>query len=138
MDRYRDGAVNFLTVGPVYPHKKIEDVVRVFQYYHEYVNPRSRLLVVGDSKGMEDYQRQLLQFASALGLSNVHFAGKAPFRDLLAYYQIADVYLCMSEHEGFCVPLLESMTFGVPVIANMCTAIAETLGRPESSFVRSG
>jgi glycosyltransferase involved in cell wall biosynthesis len=128
VNRYRDGSVNFLTISRIYPHKKIEDVIKVFHYYHEYINPHSRLFVVGDAKGMEDYQEQLFQFCHNLNIPNVYFTGKVRFRELLAYYRIADVYLCMSEHEGFCVPLLESMYLGVPIIAHKCTAIGETLG----------
>jgi glycosyltransferase involved in cell wall biosynthesis len=125
---YRDGGVNFLTVGRIVPHKKIEDVIRIFHYYHECINPHSRLFVVGDPKGMEAYQARLIQLCRALNLSNVHFTGKVRFRELLSYYRIADVYLCMSEHEGFCVPLLECMYLGVPIIANLCTGIGETMG----------
>lgn len=128
VNKYRDGGVNFLTVSRIYPHKKIDDVIKVFHYYNEYINPRSRLFVVGDAKGMEDYQAQLFQFCRDLNISNVHFTGKVRLRELLAYYRIADVYLCMSEHEGFCVPLLECMYLGVPVITHKCTAIGETMG----------
>lgn len=125
---YDDGAVNFLTVSRIYPHKKIEDVIKVFYYYHEYINPNSRLFIVGDARGMEDYAAQLYQFCRNINIPNVHFTGKVRFRELLAYYRLADVYLCMSEHEGFCVPLLECMYLGVPIIAYKCTAIGETLG----------
>lgn len=125
---YGEGWVNFLTVSRIYPHKKIEDVIKVFHYYHEYINPSSRLFVVGDASGMEEYREQLVQFCRNLNIAQVHFTGKVRLRELLAYYRIADLYLCMSEHEGFCVPLLECMYLGVPIIAYKCTAIGETLG----------
>lgn len=125
---YRDGWVNFVTVSRIYPHKKIEDVIKVFHYYHEYINPCSRLFVVGDPSGMEDYQVKLEEFIRNVNIPNVYFTGKVRFRELLAYYKIADVYLCMSEHEGFCVPLLECMYMGVPIVAYNCTAIGETCG----------
>jgi glycosyltransferase involved in cell wall biosynthesis len=126
--RYRDGGVNFLTVGRVVPHKRIEDVIRVFHRYREGVNSHSRLFVVGDTEGMREYAERLSQFCRILNLSNVFFTGKVSFRTLLAFYRIADVYVCMSEHEGFGVPLLESMYLGVPIIANLCTAVGETMG----------
>lgn len=126
--KYRDGTVNFLTVSRIYPHKKIEDVIRVFHFYNEYINPNSRLFVVGDPQGMEDYAEQLFHFCQNLTIRNIYFTGKVRFRELLAYYNIADVYVCMSEHEGFCVPLLECMYLGVPILAHKCTAIGETLG----------
>ena len=50
------------------------------------------------------------------------------FPEILAYYRAADLFLCMSEHEGFCVPLVEAMFFGVPIVAYDSTAIASTLG----------
>ena len=56
------------------------------------------------------------------------FPGHIKFNDILAYYKVADVFLCMSEHEGFCVPLVESMFFQVPILAYDSTAIASTLG----------
>ncbi len=126
--RYNDGYVNFLTVSRVVPHKKIEDVIGVFHYYHEAIQPRSRLLVVGDLRAAPAYTEQLAGFCRYLGLRDVCFTGKVAQRDLVALYRTAHVYLCMSEHEGFCVPLLESMTLGVPVIAYKCAAVAETLG----------
>ncbi|MCX8037374.1 MAG: glycosyltransferase family 4 protein [Candidatus Sumerlaeia bacterium] len=126
--RYEDGYVNFLTVGRVVPHKKIEDVIGVFHYYHDAIQPRSRLWVVGDLCAAPAYAEQLAGFCRYLGLGDVCFTGKVAQRDLIAFYRAAHVYLCMSEHEGFCVPLLESMTLGVPVIAYKCAAVAETLG----------
>jgi glycosyltransferase involved in cell wall biosynthesis len=50
------------------------------------------------------------------------------FADLISYYMLADVFLCMSEHEGFSVPLIESMHFGIPVIAYKSTAVPYTMG----------
>lgn len=120
--------VNFLTVGRLAPHKRIEDVIKVFYYYQNYINPRSRLYVVGDGEEYSSYVHQLMQLQSDLGIPNILFTGKVRFRELLAYYKASDVYLCMSEHEGFCVPLLEAMHLGVPVIAYGCEAVRETLG----------
>jgi len=120
--------VNFLTVGRLAPHKRVEDVIKVFYYYHNYINPRSRLYVVGDGEEYSPYAHQLLQLRTELAIPNILFTGKIRFRELLAYYHASDIYLCMSEHEGFCVPLLEAMYLGVPVIANACDAIAETMG----------
>ena len=63
-----------------------------------------------------------------LGLADVVFTGSIPFDEILAYYHLADLFLCMSEHEGFCVPLVEAMFFGVPIVAYASTAIPSTLG----------
>jgi glycosyltransferase involved in cell wall biosynthesis len=122
------GSVNFLTVGRLVPHKKIEDVIKVFYYYHNYINPVSRLFIIGDGEECPPYVEQLFHLVDDLGIPNVDFTGKVRLRDLIAYYKAADVYLCMSEHEGFCVPLLEAMRLDVPVFANDLPAIRETLG----------
>lgn len=123
-----DGKVNFITVGRLYPHKKIEDVIRVFHYYHHLINSASRLFVIGDCQENDKHFLELAQLCHHLELPEVTFTGRVRFSELLAYYRTAHVYLCMSEHEGFCVPLLESMHLGVPIIAYNAAAVGETLG----------
>lgn len=124
---YSDGRKNLLFVGRIIPNKKIEDLLRVFAIYQRYLEPRSRLLLVGESRGFERYQRRLRERVEALRLDNVVFAGHVDDDELRAYYSVADVFLCLSEHEGFCVPLVEAMSFGVPVVAFDAGAVAETL-----------
>jgi len=124
---YDDGRKNLLFVGRIIPNKKIEDLLRVFAVYQRYLEPRSRLLLVGESRGFERYQRRLREAVEVLRLDNVVFAGHVDDDDLHAYYSIADLFLCLSEHEGFCVPLVEAMNFGVPVMAFDAGAVAETL-----------
>ena len=85
-------------------------------------------LIVGSYQGMENYYDRLQTYVQALGLSDVIFTGHIKFAEILAYYRAANVFLCMSEHEGFCVPLVEAMHFQVPVIAYDTSAIADTLG----------
>lgn len=124
----RDDFVNVLFVGRVVPNKKQEDVIEAFYYYQKYYNARSRLIIVGSSAGMNLYTEQLQWYADYLRIENCIFTGQISFRKILAYYHAADVFLCMSEHEGFCVPLVEAMNFRVPVIAYDSTAIPDTLG----------
>lgn len=130
LEQYQDGLVNFLFVGRVVPNKKQEDLIRVFCAYHKWVNPQSRLILVGNNKRIELYHRELVEYCRVLGLSDrdVVFTGSVPFQELLAYYQVADMFLCMSEHEGFCIPLLEAMFFKLPIIAYDAAAVGETLG----------
>jgi glycosyltransferase involved in cell wall biosynthesis len=124
---YRDGRTNFLFVGRVIPNKRIEDVIRVFALYQRRVDPRARLLLVGDYRGHERYYGRLRELVQALGARRVVFTGHVEQDDLLAYYRVADLFLCLSEHEGYCVPLVEAMELGVPVVAYATGAVPETL-----------
>ena len=125
-----DGWTNLLFVGRITPNKKQEDVIRAFYYYHRDYNPKSRLILVGNDIGMENYRYQLENYARALGLNDlVIFPGHISFAAILAYYHLADVFVCMSEHEGFGVPLVEAMYFNVPIVAYASSAIPETLGK---------
>ncbi len=125
---YRDGHVNLLHVGRLVPNKKIEDVIKTFYFYRRRIDPGSRLLLVGIDTDTELYKLALRQLVHELGLQGVDFVGRATQSELVTYYRIADAYLCMSEHEGFCVPLVEAMHLGVPVIAYSSSAVPETLG----------
>ncbi len=127
--RFSDGRKNFLFVGRLSPNKRQEDVIRIFAWYHRFVDPVSRLLLVGAAPEIDDYRKDLIDVAASLGVAtHVVFAGKVSFSELAAYYRVADVFLCMSEHEGFCVPLLEAMLHDLPVVARAAGATAQTLG----------
>ncbi len=125
--QYDDGWVNVLFVGRVIPNKKFEDVIRSFHAYKKWFNPRSRLLLVGAHSGFERYLTLLHQFIANCGVSDVHFAGHVSNEELTAYYELADVFLCASEHEGFCVPIIEAFHMGVPVLAFAATAVPATM-----------
>ena len=112
---FDDDWVNVLFVGRMIPNKRIEDVVRAFHAYKRWFNPRSRLLLVGSHGGFERYLAMLHDFVARIGAADVHVLGHVTNEELTAYYEIADVFLCASEHEGFCVPLMEAFHMGVPV-----------------------
>jgi glycosyltransferase involved in cell wall biosynthesis len=123
------GRSNLLFVGRVIPNKRFEDLLAVFAFYRRR-DPRSRLLLVGDYHGHERYYARLRERAQALGFAlgdDVVFTGHVEHDDLLACYAASDVFLCLSEHEGFCVPLLEAMAFRLPVVAYDTGAVRETL-----------
>jgi glycosyltransferase involved in cell wall biosynthesis len=122
----KDGKRNVLFVGRLSPNKGVDAVLRAFSLFQRR-NPRSRLILVGDNRGVRHYTERLLEMTRALRLTDVVFAGHVDEDDLLAYYSSADVFLCLSEHEGFCVPLLEAMVFSLPVIALDRGAVRETL-----------
>jgi glycosyltransferase involved in cell wall biosynthesis len=120
---------NILYVGRIAPNKKVEDILRVFAFYQR-INPRSRLILVGRVANVFDlYHSFLFDLADELGIKNLHLTGHVPFEKLAAFYQVADVFLLMSEHEGFGVPLLEAMFYGVPIVAFKSSAVPETLGK---------
>jgi glycosyltransferase involved in cell wall biosynthesis len=124
---YDNGKFTVLFVGRVIPNKKFEDVIKTFHFYKKYFNPDSQLLLVGDFRGMERYLAALKRLVEELELSDVHFPGRVDFAELLTCFQLADVYLSMSEHEGFGVPLVESYYLGLPVVAYAAGAIEETM-----------
>lgn len=123
-----DGATNILFVGRVTPNKAFEDLLKIFAVYHRDVNPHSRLLLVG-VRFLPRYNQVLDALLAHLGLKDVAiFTDQVPFRDLKTYYEASDLFLCASRHEGFCVPLLEAMYFGLPVLARAETGVPYTMG----------
>jgi L-malate glycosyltransferase len=126
LTRYRDGAKNILFVGRIVPNKCQEDLILAFYWYKTYINPQARLFLIG-MRGIERYDFMLSELVRRLHLEDVYFLGLVPDSDLAAYYQVADLLLCMSEHEGFNVPMLEAMHVGIPVLAYNSTSIPYTL-----------
>ena len=125
--RFDDGRTNVLFVGRIIPNKRIEDLIRSFAAFQRWFRPRSRLLLVGDTRGFERYLGRLRELVADLGTEEVVFTGQVDDDELYACYRVADVFLCLSEHEGFCVPLQEAMHFHLPVIAYEAGAVRETL-----------
>lgn len=124
----QDDYKNFLFVGRVAPNKKQEDVIRAFAYYKHNISSKARLILAGNPKAVPSYFDDLVAYTESLSLSDVIFTGHITFAQMLSCYRAADVFVCMSEHEGFCVPLLEAMTFDVPVLALDRAAVGETMG----------
>jgi L-malate glycosyltransferase len=124
---YADDRTNIVFVGRISPNKRIEDVIRAFACFQRYVNPHSRLFLVGDHRGYEKYYDRLLEMVRELRLEEVVFTGHVDDDDLVAYYRLGRIFLCLSEHEGFCVPVLEAMAVGLPIVAYDAGAVSETL-----------
>jgi glycosyltransferase involved in cell wall biosynthesis len=124
---FDDEWTNIVFVGRVIANKKIEDVIAWFHAYHTIFNPRSRLLLVGAQSGFERYLASLNQLVGRLGSSHVHFVGHVSDEELVAFYESADLFLCASEHEGFCVPIVEAFYKQVPVLAYAATAVPSTM-----------
>jgi len=125
------GGADLLFVGKVSPHKAPHDLVKMLHVLRRSFDPRARLHLVGTfpARHGERYRTALTAYVERLGLDRaVHLTGSVSPGVLEAYYQSADVFVCASEHEGFCVPLIEAMGHGVPVVAYGSTAVPETVG----------
>lgn len=121
------GRGDIIFVGRIAPNKRYEDLIKVFTIYRRAYNPAARLFLIGGTNSAV-YSRTLDSFVQRLGIEGVHFTGRIAAEDLVAYYRTADLFLSMSEHEGFGVPWLEAMYFGVPVVSLAAAAIPETVG----------
>jgi L-malate glycosyltransferase len=122
------GGAAWLFVGRVAPNKCHHDVIKAFAAYRRAFDPDARLRLVGASSS-DAYVEALRRFVSAAGLDDaVEITGAVSPAELAAHYRAADVFVCLSEHEGFCVPLLEAMHHELPIVAFASTAIPETLG----------
>jgi glycosyltransferase involved in cell wall biosynthesis len=125
-----DGLINILFVGRIVPNKKIEDHIRLGEIYKRYTDNYYRFIFVGRYDGVPRYYAQVRALVSEFQMlpDRVWFTGPVPDEDLAAFYRWADVYVSLSEHEGFCVPLVEAMAADVPVLAYAAGAVPETLG----------
>ena len=124
---YDDEWTNVLFVGRVIPNKRPDDLIRFFHAYKTLYNPRSRLILAGSYGGFAPYLAQLHALAARLQVSDVHILGQVTNEELAALYECADLFLCASEHEGFCVPLVEAFHADVPVLAYAATAVPATM-----------
>lgn len=125
-----DGRTNLLFVGRIAPNKRQDDLIRLASYWKQYISEDVRLVLVGKLPKRREYfdALQALMYEEALTPWEVLFMGHVAHDDLLACYASADVFVSMSEHEGFGVPLVESMLMDVPVLAYKSTAVPHTLG----------
>jgi glycosyltransferase involved in cell wall biosynthesis len=125
-----DGRVNLLFVGRLVPNKRPEDLIRLVSYWKRFVSRDVRLVLVGKPPRERSYfdALQALAYEEGVAPGEVLFLGHVPHDELLACYRAARVFVSMSEHEGFGVPLVESMLMRVPVLAYSATAVPHTLG----------
>ncbi len=124
---------NLLFVGRMAPNKRCEDILKILYVYRQ-IDPHAHLYMVGARRYVPMYVTWLNDLVARYQLQDsVTFTGHVSFAALAAYYRISDVYISMSEHEGFGIPLVESMRFNLPVIAYDCTAVpasARRFGHP--------
>jgi L-malate glycosyltransferase len=125
-----DEFVNFLFVGRIAPNKKIEDHIKLAEQYKRYIDARYRFIFVGRYDVVPRYYAAIRALMAEYKMlpERFVFTGPVPDAELAAYYRAASVYISLSEHEGFCVPLLEAMAMDVPVLAYGAAAVPDTLG----------
>ncbi len=121
------GGTDLLFVGKVSPHKGQHDLVKALAAYRRLYDPEARLHVVGGAIS-DEYLDALERFTDELGLRGaVDIPGSVTHEELIAYYAASDAFVCLSNHEGFCVPLLEAMFHRLPIVAYANTAVPETV-----------
>jgi glycosyltransferase involved in cell wall biosynthesis len=132
----QDGLTNILFVGRIAPNKKIEDHIRMAEHYKRYVDAYYRFIFVGKYDAVPHYYHAVRRLIAEYRMlpERFWFTGPVPEAELAAYYRHAHAYVSLSEHEGFCVPLVEAMTMDVPVLAYGATAVPETLGGAGITF----
>jgi glycosyltransferase involved in cell wall biosynthesis len=126
----RDGRSNFLFVGRRVPNKGHRFLIDAFAAYVEHYDAAARLLLVGrEDPTLVAYSNHLREQARRLGVHDrVVFLDGIPEAQLRAYYECAHAFVTASEHEGFCVPVIEAMALGVPVVAYGTSAVPDTVG----------
>jgi glycosyltransferase involved in cell wall biosynthesis len=130
LERFGDGRPNLLYVGRIAPNKRQDELLRAFHYYSRAAGRGrgARLLLVGAPAAAPAFQAWLERAITTWGLEGVHLTGHVSDAARAACYRVASVYVSLSEHEGFGVPLIEAMHYRVPVVARAAAAVDETLG----------
>jgi glycosyltransferase involved in cell wall biosynthesis len=126
-DAYDDETINVLFVGRLIPNKRPDNLIRYVHAYRRAFGARARLILAGSHDQFGGYLAELHAFAARLGAEDVHILGQVSNEELTALYDVADVFLCASEHEGFCVPIVEAFHKRVPVLAFASTAVPATM-----------
>ena len=116
-----------LFVGQLLPHKRPDLLIQSFHVLVTYLRPDARLVLVGASP-VASYVRLLNRLVFQLGLDRVHLTGRVSDAELAAYYRRSSMFATMSEHEGFCIPIVEAMAFERPILARMHGSIPEVAG----------
>lgn len=127
LEKYRDKKTNILFTGRIAPNKKIEDIINIFVHYKDNYDADCRLFLVGRIY-YQNYYKALLRYIKKIGGKEIIFTDHITEEELESYYIISDIFLCMSEHEGFCIPLIEAMQRDIPVIAYNAAAVPDTMG----------
>ena len=123
-----------LFVGRMAPNKCVEELIEAFAWYHKCIERRSELLLVGSERTCPRYFAMLRMFAAELDLMSVSFVRYASPNGLISYYRKADLFATASRHEGYCLPVVEAMYKGVPVLARNVGGVPEAMDGAGATF----
>jgi glycosyltransferase involved in cell wall biosynthesis len=127
LKRYSGPLTNLLFVGRIAPNKRIEDLILAFEIFQQRFNPLSRLILVGSERSCPRYYTALRRLAAERLLTHVCFEGYTLETGLEACYRASHAFVCASAHEGYCLPLIEAMAHGLPVIARKAGGTPEAM-----------
>ncbi|WP_321311672.1 glycosyltransferase [Halarcobacter sp.] len=134
MKRFADGKKNILFVGRVSPNKCQHDLIELFDEYMELYG-NARLIIAGRYLPNSLYTHKIQnKINESKYKDDIVLTGHISYQELFSCYMSADLFLSMSEHEGFGVPFVESMWFDLPILAYKSTAIPETLDSAAMMF----
>jgi glycosyltransferase involved in cell wall biosynthesis len=121
--------VHIVFIGRIAPNKRQDRLIQLFDYYYRMINRHAHLWLVGNSCGHSEYMDRLMRMQQkSIAADRIHFTGKVSEAEMHSYYRAATVFVCASDHEGFCVPIVEAMSYDIPVIAYAAAAVPETMG----------
>jgi len=119
----------FLSVGRIAKSKRQDLLLKLFDHYYRWIDCHAWLYLVGNDRGNQTYREELEALRQKLpSKEHIIFTGKVSDQALYSYYRAADIFISASEHEGFCVPIVEAMALDIPVLAFGATAVPETMG----------
>jgi glycosyltransferase involved in cell wall biosynthesis len=130
LNRYRDGVENIIMVGRLAPNKGHGMLIDAFASYHRLYNKKSRLIIIGNhDERLSIYVDFLRHKVRSYKLDQaIHFTGAVSLAALKSFYLTAHFFAIASDHEGFCVPVVEAMSMKIPIVAYATVAVAETVG----------
>lgn len=123
---------NILFVGRVAPNKGHKYLIEIINAYQQMYGSTIHLWIVGslDHNDCKSYNNEIINLINKYGLTqNITLTDKLPIEDIKAYYLACDAFLCMSEHEGFCVPIIEAQKLMLPLVTFGGSALSETVGQ---------
>ena len=116
-----------IAVGQVLPHKRIERIIETMHIMNSTHWGNVGLVICGIARQAE-YMEALTLFERRCAMVRVHFTGPVTDQQLSTCLRASRAYVGMSDHEGLCIPPVEAMSLGIPVVIKGAGAIPETMG----------